>query len=444
MHNTLNPLYKYISELIVEFFIDQQIRPGDRYNLYLEEKSYVQQLFDALRSINALNIELFSYQHPSGSVPFISFTIKINDTKVLVVSSENATEDYFTMLRNNVSQQALGFENTAMLIIYSQKLESISGGSENLEKDGMPLHYLSFRKRVEKDINANKTLKHHEKEILKAVLSYKTKNILEDNNSVFDYEFVIKILEKGTIDTVDFQTIGLFPHEELATKGTKVDVDIQENYKLFGRIEAIFQDDEPETELKEILPETAYTKFIKEDWKTTDFGDLSKWLETEKNKSIPEITSISCDSKDVTLWKRTDGLTASKKRNYNLLVFNQNLQEDVVIEIKFDQRTKKEGINYKGRDLTVQSSGYNLLVTLPKCENTNNFHLVEYRDPDSGKKFLFKLLHVPFESNYLSQFESNFLIRAGSLGNYLSVKDDNIIIFNEGEQKVIEEETRIQ
>lgn len=440
MHNTLNPLYKYISELIVEFFINQQIRPGDRYNLYLEEKSYVQQLFDALRSANVSSIETFSYQHPSGSVPFESFTIEINDTKVLVVSSENATEDYFTMLRNNVSQQALGFENTAMLIIYNQKLESISGGSENLEKDGMPLHYLSFRKRVEKDINENRTLKYHEKEILKAVLSYKTKNILEDNNSVFDYESVIKILEKGTIDTVDFQALGLFPHEELATKGTKVDVDILENYKLFGRIEAIFQDDEPETELKEILPENAYTKFIKEDWKTTDFGEVSKWLEAEKNKSIPEITSVSCDSRDITLWKRTDGLTASKKRNYNLLVFNQNQQEDIVVEIKFDQRTKKDGINYKGRNLIVQSSGYNLLVTLPKCENTNNFHLIEYRDPDSGKKFLLKLLHVPFESNYLTQFESNFLIRAGSLGNYLSVKDDNIIIFNEGEQHVIEEE----
>ena len=155
MHNTLNPLYKYVSQLILEFFANQQIKSGDRYNLYLEEKSYVQQLVDAIRSDSSLKIESFSYKHPSGNVTFESFSIEVNQTKVLIASSENATEDYFTMLRNSVSDQAKGFENTALFIIYSQKLESISGGSENLEKDGMPLHYLNFRRRVENDINQN-------------------------------------------------------------------------------------------------------------------------------------------------------------------------------------------------------------------------------------------------------------------------------------------------
>ncbi|MGJ1198218.1 DNA phosphorothioation-dependent restriction protein DptH [Sphingobacterium spiritivorum] len=440
MHNTLNPLYKYVSQLIIEFFANQQIKPGDRYNLYLEEKSYVQQLFDAFRSDSMLYKEPFSYKHPSGNATFESFSIEVNQTKVLIASSENATEDYFTMLRNSISEQARGFENTALFIIYSQKLESISGGSENLEKDGMPLHYLNFRRRVKNDINQNTDLKVHEKEILKTILQYKTKNVLEDNNSVFDYESVINVLSKGKIDTNDFQALGLFPHEELVTKGTKIEADIHENYKLFGRMETIFQGDEPEVILKELLPDNAFSKFIKDDWKTTDFSELSKWLEAEKNKAIPEILSVSCDSKDITLWKRTDGLTASKKRNYNCILFNHNQQEEVVLEVKFDQRPKKEGIIYKGSGLTVQSSGYNLLITLHKCEKTNNFHFIEYKDPDSGKKFLFKLLHVPFQSNFLSQFESNFLIKAGSVGNSLSVKDTNTLIFNEGAQQLIESE----
>lgn len=440
MHNTLNPLYKYVSRLIVEFFTNQQIQPGDRYNLYLEEKSYVQQLFDALRTDDSLKTTPFSYRHPSGNATFESFTVEINGTNVLIVSSENATEDYFTMLRNNVSEQATGFENMALFIIYSQKLESISGGSENLEKDGMPLHYLHFRKRVEKDIDANTSLKDHEKKVLKTLLDYKTKSVLEDNNSIFDYQAVIHVLAKGKIEAVDYATLGLFPHEELPTKGTKIDVDIEENYKLFRRIQTIFQDDEPELAIKDLLPDTIAPKFVKGDWKTTDFSELSKWLEDEKSKKAPEIVTVSCDSKEVTLWQQPDGSTTSKKRNYNLILFNPQQEEGIVIEVKFDNRTKKDGINYKGKDLTVQSSGFNLLITLQKGNSSNPFQVVEYRDPDSKKKFTIKLLDVPFQSNFLTQFEPNFLIRNDRTDSYLSIKDDNILLFNEGAQKRMEAE----
>ncbi len=440
MHSTLNPLYKYVTELIVEFFNDQQIKPGDRYNLYLEEKSYVSQLFSALKSVNTLETLPFMYKHPSGDTKFESFCLLVNQTRVLVVSSETATEDYFTMLRNNISEQTAGFEDTALFIIYSQKLESISGGSENLEKDGMPLHYLRFMNRVKKDILDNTVLKPHEKEILKNVLDFKTKNVLEDNNSIFDYEAVINVLEKGKIEIADYKTLGLFPHEELKTKGEKIEVDIQENYKLFGKMENIFQDGEPENSLKELLPDNEISKFIKGEWKETDYAEISRWIESEKNKEIPEITSVVCENRNLVFWRRPDGTTSTKKRNYNCIIFNPDKDEDVIVEIKFDQRPKREGILYKGKHATVQTGGYNLLITFQKCDSTSVFHLIEYKDPESGKKFNFKFLHVPFQPNYLAQFETNFFIKAGSNDGSLSVKDENTLLFNEGAPTLIEEE----
>ncbi|WP_312792282.1 DNA phosphorothioation-dependent restriction protein DptH [Sphingobacterium sp.] len=441
MHNILNPLYKYISHLIVEFFTIQQIKPGERYNLYMEEKSYVQQLFGALRADNSLKTAAFFYRHPSGSATFESFTIEIGYTKVLVASSENATEDYFTMLRNGISDQSEGFEKTALFIIYSQKLESISGGSGNLEKDGMPLHYLSFRERVANDINESKSLKPHEKEILKSILQFKTKNVLEDNNSIFDYEAVINALSKGKIDTYDFRMLGLFPHEEADKKGTKIDHDIRRNYELFGEIEGIFMAGDPEIELKDRLPDNVYSKFIKGDWKNTDFSDLTKWLESEKRKFTPKIVSVSCSSEDVILWKRADGTTAAKDRQYNCILFDHIQHGDLALEIKFDQRTKKEGIIYKGNALSVQSRGFNLIINFIETgEHVSPFHRVEYKDTESGKKYVFKLLYLPFQSHFLAQFESNFLIKVGSVGNSLSIKDDNTLVFNEGGQKLMENE----
>lgn len=441
MHNTLNPLYKYISHLIIEFFEIQEIKPGERYNLYLEEEDYVRQLVEALYTDPSFERTAFAYRHPSGQDTFESFTIDINGTHVLVASSEHATENYFTMLRNGMSDQASGFENTALFIIYSQKLESISGGTGNLDKEGMPLHYLSFRERVANDIAQSASLKSHEKEILTSILQFKTKTVLEDNNTIFDYESVINSLSKGKIDPEDFQKLGLFPHQELATKGTKIEDDISENFKLFGEFEEIFTEGDPEIALKDRLSDHVYSKFIKDDWKKTDFTDIQKWLEAEKSKSAPEIVSIECRTKDVILWKRPDGNTSSKKRHFNCILFNNHKLEEVSIDVTFDQRTRKEGIVYKGSDLDIQSSGFHLLINFPAiAQEGSPFHLVEYKDPASGKKYTFRILHLPFGTSLLTQFEPNFLIKAGTSGNSLSIEDDDILVFNDGAEFLLEDE----
>ena len=56
----------------------------------------------------------------------------IEDTKVIIASSAYASEDYFTMLRNKVADQKDVFEGTAILILFSGKLDSLLGGSGSL------------------------------------------------------------------------------------------------------------------------------------------------------------------------------------------------------------------------------------------------------------------------------------------------------------------------
>ena len=48
MHNTSSQLYKYVSNLIIEFFVSQKIQPGDRYNLYLEDIEHIDSLYNSL------------------------------------------------------------------------------------------------------------------------------------------------------------------------------------------------------------------------------------------------------------------------------------------------------------------------------------------------------------------------------------------------------------
>lgn len=196
MHNTSSQLYKYVSNLIIEFFVAQKIQAGDRYNLYLEDKEHIDFLYDSLQHNSLIAYEPFTYTHPDGGEVYSTFSLSVEGTKVIIASSTFASEDYFTMIRNKVADQNEVFEGTAILILFSGKLDSLLGGSGSLIKEGMPLHYSRFKNKIENDIESTTSLHKHEKIILKSVLDKKTKSVVEDNNSIFDYEQVINSLQK--------------------------------------------------------------------------------------------------------------------------------------------------------------------------------------------------------------------------------------------------------
>ena len=125
------------------------------------------------------------------------------------------------MLRNQVADQKNEFENSAILILFSGKLDSLLGGSGSLLKEGMPLHNVSFKKRLENDINKCE-LNDIEKEILNEVLRRKTDSVVEDNNSILDFKYIISCLDTKRIDSHDMNQLGLFPSEFLQTVDSKL------------------------------------------------------------------------------------------------------------------------------------------------------------------------------------------------------------------------------
>ena len=68
--------------------------------------------------MDGIQSEEFSYKHPEGGEStYTSYCLKVNETEVLIASSENASEDYFTMLRNQIAEQKDVFEGKAILIL---------------------------------------------------------------------------------------------------------------------------------------------------------------------------------------------------------------------------------------------------------------------------------------------------------------------------------------
>lgn len=432
MHNTSSQLYNYVTNLILNYFQLQKIQYGDRFNLYLEDPKTIEQLYNALQVQSSVPTIPFSYTHPDGGEAYTSFCLLIEDTKVIIASSAYASEDYFTMLRNKVADQKDVFEGTAILILFSGKLDSLLGGSGSLSKEGMPLHFSRFKSQIEQDIDRNTSLKKYEKTILKAVLDRKTKSVVEDNNTIFDYEQVINSLEKGEIQTKDYRHLGLFPQVELASKNGSLEKDLADNFKLYEKFENIFQYGNPVSDLDQELPDSAIKQLKEEDWHEFDYGQLVTWMDKEKEKAPPVFQAIEGDNLLQTLWYRTDGETISKKRNINLIVFNPSIELPFKVNVRFEQFIKKEGLAVKvgSKNISATNSGYSIVLEFASFEADNLFSLIEYRDPETEKRYVIRILHLPFEPSILASFEGTFQLNVQKNSSYLLLKEQATYDFN--------------
>lgn len=434
MHNISNQLYNYVSNLIIEYFIAQNIQPGDRYNLYLEENDHISSLYEALKETEISEQEPFIYTHPEGGTVYNSYCIKFANTKLIVASSTDASEDYFTMLRNKVAEQSGEFKGISILILFSGKLDSLLGGSGSLIKEGMPLHNSRFKKHIQQDIQDSSTLQKFEKEILKAVLERKTNSVVEDNNTIFDYEQVVLSLAKGTIEEADYCSLGLFKHSELSSKGPHIAKEINNNFNLYAEFENIFLNGSPEVDLKDKVSDSAYSKLINEDWSAFDFAEISRWIDDEKSKTPPAFQNAVSDKPSQTLWVKEDGESPSKKRNINILIFNPDKETNFKLYIRFDQFIKKDNIKlHQGsKNATVSNSGYSIVLDFENPLDLEGFYLVEYRDPETSKKYWIRILHLPFKQKILEQFEAYFQLKISKAKSHLLIKDSSLLVFNQG------------
>jgi len=441
-----NQLYKYISTLIVDYFQEQKIAHGDRFNLYLENDEHVKGLYSELKKAN-INTGVFSYKHPDGDGSHYStFFLKIGKTNVLIASSQNASEDYFTMLRNQVADQKVQFEGTAILILFSGKLDSLLGGSGSLIKEGMPLHYKSFKHTLLKDIDKSNSFKKYEKTILKEVLERKTTSVVEDNNSIFDYTQVIKSLVNEEIKSKDYNNLGLFKNTELATytEPKNISKALKENFELYGRLENMHLHGNPEAELERLVSETGKQNLTKDDWGSYDYSEITKWKDAKTNRVAPIFQNIIGEDAFKRVWCKADGNGEAGKRSNSIIIFNPEGEYPFNLELKFDQPTKTEGIAIKkGKEkLNVTSSGHSLKILVENADTNEPFSIIHYRDIQTKKVYKFKILQLATTEILLKNFETKFQISNKSIPQ-LMLEEADELIFNEGIGSTIKETLQI-
>jgi len=122
----LNQFYKYLSTKLDSFLDGQSLKGGERFYLQFDEQQQVAEFYSVLKELK--RAETFYYKHQHGS-PYRTFALMINGIKIVVAATvDNVTPDFLVTLRNKVGEQKGEWENTALISICHETLDSIRGG----------------------------------------------------------------------------------------------------------------------------------------------------------------------------------------------------------------------------------------------------------------------------------------------------------------------------
>ncbi|MDU5774682.1 MAG: DNA phosphorothioation-dependent restriction protein DptH [Clostridium perfringens] len=430
----LDQFYSYLSERILEFFKDNPLNSGAKYNIQFETEEQVRNLFNVLKE-NTLS-ETYEYKDENGNVKYKSYKLNFHNGKELIVAAtiDNVQPDFLTRLRNMVGHET-GYENKGILFIHNTTLDSIVGGTESFSKEGMPFHVNYIQNNIKEKISNNNFSK-VDKVIVKKDLERKKSSLFQDSNSIFEYREILEIINKGYIDKNEYRNFGLFYDSKLGeVSGKELENKINENALYFGRVDEIHNYGNPETQLEKYFDDKGIDKLKEANWKDVEYKYVIKSVEDKKQIKPLEYIGASVE------WDKEEGTSKAKSRTRNIIVFNENNLEEIDLEFTFDDKLKKEYIHEKGivGDLKATTSGRKLNVTLKVDEFKSNFYKVVYK-PEK-MKFEFKIVVLNFNKKYLEAIKSKYTLVVKKNESYISINtNDSTIIFNEFESNKSEYE----
>lgn len=410
--------FKYISEMLVRQLADQ-ISPGDRFYLQLDHQEDVEELMAALENLD--QVERFNYTHETGST-YNTFAVRVKDVRLVVASTAHGvTPDFLVTLRNEAGDQKGEWENAALFSIVSEQLDSIQGGSSDLQKEGMPLHPQSLYKFLTNEIN-NSVLE----KVDKAILQENLKRLMNDQYlqqvSLLDFKDIFTVLEKGSIENQDYVKFGLFKDYDLENKtGKELKNRLQENYELFEYVQRAHDFG---TSIEEDLSKKFSSKGIQElkdeNWTEVPFSVVYNSKEEKKRESKDAKVYLSeLKIPGFEFWDRPQKETAAGERKRQIIIFNYEHKEEIKIQSRFETTGKIKSLN-KG-DVRVPNPFAshveydvglkNLTINIKTKPNEVTFARVSYKHNNKASMGAeFHVVVVPFPEHYLNELKTRYTV----------------------------------
>lgn len=409
MHNMLNQFYNYLAIKLNGYF--KNTSPGERFYLQFDEADQVGKFYEALE--NLPETEKFTYKHPQGT-PYETFMINHQGAGIVVAATIGGiTPDYLVTLRNEVSEQQNEWENKALLIVCSETLDSIKGGSSDLQKEGMPFHVDQLTKNITDEIEESK-LKPYEKEILKFHLKQKREDALFKTN-LWDYEEVLGFIHSEKISVHAYEKLNLFRDDALETfSGSNMRNRIRENAELFEKVSNVHQFDDVENRLSRILSEKGVNRLKKDRWMEVPYTEVNRYkeeLNQEKKQTLVYRESPKKVTEEgISFWERPLGDKGNQSNKRQIIVFNPEGLEELTLKFSFDDFLKKEFIDVESQPF-VKTSGKKLEITLAHKKGGTSFYRVIYNHNKNPKtRFQFDVCVIETTPDNLKGIMTKFEI----------------------------------
>jgi len=422
--------YSYLTEKIITYFRNNPLRPGDKYYIQFENNTQVGELYSELKD-NIIS-EPFSYCDNLRNVEYKTYMLDFGRIKLIVASTyEKVHPDFLTTLRNMVGIEE-GYLDKAILFIHNSTLDSILGGTGSFHKEGMPFHIKTIENDIKRKLEES-SFSDVDRAILRMYMNVKKDELIGGNPSVFEYREMLSVLEGSSIDLNEYNNFGLFPDNKLGgLKGKELDRKLEENAKNYSRVAEIHNYGLSDTQLEKYYDEKGVERLKRDDWGSTQYKDVEKYIEDKKNKTVIEfIPNIHLPN----VWDREEGSSKTKSRIRNILVFRKTEQEEIVIEFCFTDYVKTANIENSDFADCV-AAGKKLITRLKNISSNTNFHYVKYRD--DSIVFEFRIAIINCQKKYLESIRTNYSVitKGKNSGNYILINsDDSELIFNEFEEK---------
>lgn len=440
----LKQFYNYLADSLIKFFESSAVlKAGDRYSLHLEKEESVSAFYHSLISYRPDATSGFRYQHTMEAKAFASHQLTINGVELILATSEQATENYLTTLRNQVAGQLGSFQNTAIVILYSGKLDSLLGGSGDLSKAGMPFNVSDFSENLISRIT-DSSFSTVKKLILQEAVARKRNELHTDSATIFDLASIVGLYQKGVIEHTDYAALGLFPHDELESFTDKniIQKALEENRKWFSNIEYVVRHGEISRDLDRKLTPKGIKSLedgLQDDrWKETDFSTISKWTKV-KDKTKPALyleTNPVSQSEGVFVWDRPQAETLAKRRERNILVFNPLAEYPITVVFGFDDtlkgKIKTGSVSRDKGEVTIEGKNIRVMLNAPAVNN--EFLYFEFHDEKATtNKFKFKIWSLPFSP---SLFEG--------IGACYTIDKNGILLLSTGEELTLNRSIKLK
>lgn len=427
-----NIFYNYISEKIITYFKTNEPNPGDKFFVQFEKEDHVENLYKELR--NNIIAKPFVYEDADRKQKYESYKLQFGAVELIVAAAMGNTHpDFLATLRNLVGIEQ-GYENKAILFIHCSSLDSILGGAGSLGKEGMPLNILEIEKDIKRKINET-GYNELDKEILNQYLENKSKELDGTIATIFEYEDIIQCLSDSQITADKYKKFELFPDDTLhSLSGKQLKNRLAENHQNYVRVSEIHSYGADFSKLETMYGEEGAKVLSKPDWEDTTYTQVEKYISSKKNKSSIEYSPIISNP---TIWDREEGVTKSKSRIRNILVFIDNTQDQVEILLSFTDFTKTVGISVS-RDsqsfVSVTSIGKKLVVKITDIEDKTVFGRFQYKS--EGTKFDFKIAVLRCNPTIFETIKTQYLVEIkGTDKNAIRINsEDDEVIINERER----------